>query len=123
MNWLVHYSEFDLKESIGKGAMGDYQRATWKSKDVCYLFISHFLYMYYFANFLFLIPYQVAIKTLVNQKLKEGDLLRLLSDSATMNKISHANLLQFYAVCLDQNRIYFNTYFLTFYLLLLYLIK
>eukprot|EP00026_Physarum_polycephalum_P001822 Phypoly_transcript_01825.p1 GENE.Phypoly_transcript_01825~~Phypoly_transcript_01825.p1 ORF type:complete len:934 (+),score=138.65 Phypoly_transcript_01825:235-3036(+) len=80
ISWIVHYDEFDLKEPIGKGSMGDYQRATWRSRDV-------------------------AVKTLVNQKLKEHDLLRLLGDSAIMSKLSHANLLQFYAVCLDNNHL------------------
>lgn len=35
VDWIVHVKDLDMKESIGKGSMGDYQRANLKSKDVC----------------------------------------------------------------------------------------
>lgn len=93
------YREMEVKESVGKGAMGDYYRAILNGKEV-------------------------AIKLLINQKIKEDDLLKLMSDSSRMryffhlllfinmiininSKINHPNLLKFYAVCLEQDRILF----------------
>jgi serine/threonine protein kinase/ABC-type branched-subunit amino acid transport system substrate-binding protein len=80
VSWLAHSSDIEQRELIGKGPIGDYFRGNWKGRDV-------------------------AIKVLVNQKLKEEDLLKLIGDSAYMSKLNHPNILPFYAVCMEPGRL------------------
>lgn len=87
--------ELALRDPIGKGPMGDYTRAVLNGKEV-------------------------AVKTLINQKLKEDDMLMLLADSSLMSKINHPNLLKFYGVCLDEDRIYIFSKTIFFYFILVY---
>lgn len=80
VKWLANISDIEVKDVIGKGPIGDYYRGYWKGKEV-------------------------AVKVLVNQKLKENDLLKLLGDSAYMSKLQHPNLLTFHAVCLKPDNL------------------
>lgn len=32
--WIISFSSLNLKENVGHGPIGDYFRATWKSKEV-----------------------------------------------------------------------------------------
>jgi hypothetical protein len=52
LSWLVHFENLAVKESVGKGAIGDYYRAMWNGKEI-------------------------ALKALLNQKLDEEDILNL----------------------------------------------
>lgn len=79
-SWLINYNKLAVKESIGKGQVGDYSRGIWKSKEV-------------------------AIKVLVNQKLREPDYISLISDVSLLSKTHHPNLLTVYGVCLKKNNI------------------
>jgi len=42
---------------------------------------------------------------LLNQKLREEDLIKLTTDASILRKVEHPNLLPFYAVCLDEQHI------------------
>lgn len=52
----------------------------------------------------------------MNQKLKEDDMLRLVADSSMMRKMNHPNVLPFYAICVEPNRILFNLFSLLVFL-------
>lgn len=80
MDWIASDSEITNRAPIGKGGIGDYPKASWKGKEV-------------------------ALKVLVNQKLKEDDMLRLIADSSLMRKMNHPNVLPFYAICVEPNRV------------------
>lgn len=79
-SWVVPYEQLTLKESIGRGSVGDYSRGILNGKEV-------------------------AVKVLVNQKLKEEDLIKLVSDAALLHKLNHPNLLPFRAICLEPGRV------------------
>lgn len=57
MKWIAINSEITRKDLIGKGAIGDYYRGLWKGIEV-------------------------AVKFLVNQKLQEDDILKLIHDAS-----------------------------------------
>lgn len=80
VTWLASNSDIEIKETIGKGPIGDYFTGNWKGKEV-------------------------AVKVLVNQKLKEDDLFKLIGDSAYMSKLNNPNLLRFYAICVEPNHL------------------
>lgn len=80
VSWVARFDEIDVKESVGKGAIGDYSRAYWKSREV-------------------------VMKVFVNQKLKDDDMLRLLGDASYMSTLTHPNILGFHAVCLENNHL------------------
>jgi hypothetical protein len=76
ITWLANNADIEVRDPIGKGPIGDYFVGQWKGKEV-------------------------AVKVLVNQKLKEDDLFRLIGDSAYMSKLNNPNLLRFHAVCIE----------------------
>ena len=80
VDWIAKDGDITSRVPIGKGGIGDYYKASWKGKEV-------------------------ALKVLVNQKLKEDDMLRLICDSALMKKMNHPNVLPFYAICVEPNHI------------------
>jgi serine/threonine protein kinase len=80
VKWLAKSTDIEIKEVIGKGPIGDYYRGYWKGQEV-------------------------AVKVLVNQKLKEPDVLKLIGDSAWISKLHHNNILPFYAICLEQEKL------------------
>jgi hypothetical protein len=80
VKWIASSSDVDIREIIGKGPIGDYYKGAWKGQEVC-------------------------VKVLVNQKLKENDMLKLVGDSAYMSKLQHPNILPFFAICLEQDKL------------------
>lgn len=79
-SWIIPFNKISIKEPIGKGQVGDYSRAICDGKEV-------------------------AVKLLVNQKLREDDLIGLISDISLLSKVRHPNLLQIHGLCLKQNNI------------------
>lgn len=85
VDWVARSEDIDMRDKIGKGSTGDYHRAFYKSKEV-------------------------VVKTLINQKLKETDLMKLITDASYMSKLTHPNILSFRAVCLDENCIFISQF-------------
>lgn len=78
--WSIPSSELTIFESVGKGAIGDFHRASWNGKEV-------------------------VKKSLINQKLDEMDILNLKSRTCLLSKISHKNLLEVYGTCFEAGNI------------------
>lgn len=78
--WLIQWKDLSVKEPLGTGTVGDFNRA---------IFSGH----------------EVAVKCLINQKLHEHDILELTCNAVILSKISHPNLLPFYGVCLENQNV------------------
>jgi len=78
--WLIPFKHLTVHESVGKGQVGDYYRGVWNKRNV-------------------------AVKVLVNQKLREEDFISLLSDVSMLSRVKHPNLLPVYGVCTKRNNI------------------
>eukprot|EP00026_Physarum_polycephalum_P000670 Phypoly_transcript_00671.p1 GENE.Phypoly_transcript_00671~~Phypoly_transcript_00671.p1 ORF type:complete len:807 (+),score=131.97 Phypoly_transcript_00671:1680-4100(+) len=80
LKWDIPYSDLREYESVGKGAIGDYIRTMWKDREVVQ-------------------------KVLLNQQIGEEDQLLLKARASVLTKLNHKNLLDFYGICLEPNKI------------------
>eukprot|EP00026_Physarum_polycephalum_P009468 Phypoly_transcript_09593.p1 GENE.Phypoly_transcript_09593~~Phypoly_transcript_09593.p1 ORF type:complete len:371 (+),score=47.50 Phypoly_transcript_09593:197-1309(+) len=78
--WLVKWKDLAIKEPLGTGTVGDFSRAILDGQEV-------------------------AVKYLINQKLREEDILELTSNAVILSRVSHPNLLPFYGVCLEDQSV------------------
>lgn len=104
---IMTYSE-TWSNSAGQSGSIDHHLADLRGKEV--------LSFYSFGPFLSLtfFYFKVAVKLLINQKIKEDDLIRLQGDAVVLSKLKHPNLVEFLGVCIEKNRILTNNNILYF---------
>lgn len=80
LNWEATQEQLEEKETVGRGPIGEYVHTFWKGKEV-------------------------AQKVLLNQQLGENDVLNLKACASVLSKLKHKNLLEFYGVSLQKDRV------------------
>lgn len=78
--WNIQASEIVVKESIGRGAIGDFYRVIWNGKEC-------------------------TKKVLINQKLDEADLLGFKARASLLNKLKHENLIEYYGASFEPGQV------------------
>jgi len=80
LGWEATQDQLEEKETAGRGSIGEYVHTFWKGREV-------------------------AQKVLLNQQLGENDILTLKATASVLSKLKHKNLLEFYGVSLQKDRV------------------